>query len=217
MGVSVSAQEKIFKFNDELCVYEGVFDSSSVTEKQLSDTYKLVQGYYDIYTDQEHELEDTYQNTRTELLNLKIANSTYFKKLRDSLVNFLDLTYKVKKAEFAAKNGNKDFLLHLYQKNPIVKFYSEALFKGGKDLFVAYEYLTKEQMKNNADPERLWEEYITNIKSDQADELAFNRVLTYGWWNAVNHQLPHVNNDGTQFKEFLKLFLEVTTIDCDEV
>ena len=82
--------------------------------------------------------------------------------------------------------------------NETVKLYSQALYKGGDELLKAYEYLTKEQMKNNGSPERIWNEYVNNSKSKQAQELAFKRVLTYGWWNAVNHQLPHVNFDGSQ-------------------
>ena len=211
------SQENIFHFEDELCQYQGKFEVNKYTEQQLQDTYKLVVGYFNIYTDQELDLDENYKSTRTDVENLKIVKVRYFEKLKDSLLNFLDLTYKVKKAEFAARNGDMSALITLYQNNSLVKYYSHALFNGGEELLKAYEYLVKNQMKNNSLPDRLWSEYQANIKSDNAQSLAFDKVITYGWWNNVNNELPHINYDGTQFKQFIALFTLVETIDCDEI
>ena len=213
----LNAQEAKFDFDDELCRYTGYYDSTKYTSDQLRDTYKLAQGYFSIYSDEEKQLEDNYKNIKEEISNLNIVKSTYFQTLKDSILNFIELTYQIKKVEFEAIKGNKKSLLKYFQNNETVKLYSQALYKGGDELLKAYEYLTKEQMKNNGSPERIWNEYVNNSKSKQAQELAFKRVLTYGWWNAVNHQLPHVNFDGSQFEEFQKLFSKVETIDCDEI
>lgn len=213
----LNAQEAAFDFDDELCRYKGIYDSTKFSSDQLRDTYKLVQGYYSIYSEDEKQLEDNYKNAKQEITNLKIVKSTYFQSLKDSTLNFLELTYQLKKVEFDAINGNRDGLMLHFQDNPTVKLYSEALAKGGKDLLNAYEHLTKEQMKNNASPDHVWNEYLRNIKSAQAQELAFKRVLIYGWWNSVNHLLPHINYDGTQFEEFKKIFSKVETVDCDEI
>lgn len=211
------AQEMTFEFEDELCKYIATYDSNKYTEEQLFDTYKLVQGYYNLYTNDEEQLEDNYAIIKKELADLQLVITPYFKTLRDSVLHFLELTYKVKKAEFAARKGNKEDLLKFYTEDANVKMYAESLNKGGEELIKAYEYLTKQQMKSNGSPERLWSEYLKNIKSSNAQYLAFDYVLTYGWWNAVNNQLPHVNNDGTQFVQFKNLFIKVETVDCDEV
>ena len=213
----VNAQEKSFLFEDELCRYEAFYDSTKYSEKQLNDTFKLTQGYFNIYTEDEQQLDDTYKLSKKEILGFQIVKNPYFNTLRDSIVQFLDWTYRIKKIEFAARKGKTKDLLKYFQKNSTVKLYSEALHKGGDDLMEAYEHLTKEQMKNNAAPEVLWNEYVKNSKSGQAQQLAFEQVLSYGWWNAVNHELPHINMDGSQMEEFQKLFSRVKTIDCDEI
>lgn len=210
------AQEKSHEFSDELCLYKGTYDSTLYTETQLVDTYKLVQGYFSLYTDDEQQIDEIYQSMIEELKNLDLVKSDYFNNLRKSYLKYLQETYKVKKVEFAAKNGNAKALKKYYQKNPTVKYYSEALIKGGDELMKAYEHLTKEQMKNNAAPEVLWNEYLRHSKSADAHQYAFKRVLTYGWWNAINNHLPHVIVDGTQFEEYKKLFIKIDTEDCDE-
>jgi hypothetical protein len=216
LSLQAHAQEP-FKFEDELCQYEGIFDTTLYTTNQLADTYKLVRGEYGLYTNDEEQLHEDYKNAKEEINSLDIVNIKYFQSLKDSLLTFLDATYQIKNVEFQARKGETKTLLKYYQNNPTVKLYAESLYSGGEKLLKAYEHLTKEQMKNNGSPEILWEEYLKNSKSAQAQEIAFERVLSYGWWNAVNNLLPHINNDGTQFEEFVKLFTEVKTIDCDEV
>ena len=213
---NAQGQDRTFNFEDELCSYKGYFNAGIYTEEQLRDTYKLVQGYYSIYSEDEQQLDDNYKNTKHELINLNIVKNPYFHALKDSILKFIELTYQIKKVEFNAINGHKKDLLQHYQHDETVKLYSEALFKGGDDLMKAYAHLTKEQMKNNGSPERIWNEYTANSKSNQAQQIAFKRVLTYGWWNAVNNLLPHINFDGTQFQAFQKLFIKVETLDCEE-
>ena len=216
LPLSNTAQEVFFDFEDEICQYRGTYDSKLYTEEQLRNTYKLAQGFYDIYTNDEVQLDETYQLIQDDFVHLSIVESKYFSLLKDSILNYLSHTYKAKKIEFAARKGNTEMLLNAYQDNPTIKYYSQALYKGGETLIQAYEKLTKERMKLNAEPERIWNEFLKNSKSPKAQELAFDYVLSYGWWNTVNHDLPHLNIDGTQFEEFKKLFSKVETIDCAE-
>lgn len=216
LPITTWAQEKTFEFSDELCLYNATYDSKLYTENQLADTYKLVQGYYSLYTNDKNLIDDIFASTVKEIKGLDLVKSSYFEVLRKSFLTYLEETYKIKKAEFAAKNGNKDALLKHYQQNPTVKYYSQALVNGGDELIKAYEHLTKEQMKQNAAPEVLWKEYLNNIASSDAQQRAFDQVLNYGWWNTVNHQLPHVNIDGTQFEAYKKLFIRIDTVDCEE-
>ncbi|WP_159635923.1 hypothetical protein [Sphingobacterium composti Ten et al. 2007 non Yoo et al. 2007] len=216
MSFVTNAQESIFEFEDELCQYRATYDSKLYTDIQLRDTYKLVQGYYNIYTDDELQLDDTYQIIKDEFTNFNIVKTNYFKTLKDSIGNFLAKTYEAKKIEFAARKGNTAILLNHYQYNPIIKYYSQALHKGGETLIQAYEKLIKERMELNSEPERVWNEFLKNSKSPNAQQLAFDYVMSFGWWNTVNHQLPHVNFDGRQFEEFKKLFIKVETLDCEE-
>lgn len=212
------AQDAIFEFEDGVCLFQGTFDSKKYTKDQLANTYRLIQGgAISLYTDEETELDEGYKIILDDLNNTKFVETPFFKTYKDSLIHYVNQTYKLRKVQFEAIRVNKKALMQHYQDDPTIKMYSEALVKGGKDLIQAYEYLTKKQMKNNSDPDRIWRNYSANITKDNAQKLAFNYVLVYGWWNAVNHQIEHIYYDGRHFEEFMKLFITVKTIDCDEV
>lgn len=212
----IHAQNKTFEFVSDVCSYKALYDSKKYTPEQLQNTFELVQGYFVLHSNEELELDSNYTRIVNKLNSGKYVETPFFKSLRDSALLYIESTYQAKKIEFNARRGKTELLLKYYQEFPKVKLYSEALHNGGEQLIQAYELLTNEQMKNNGAPERLWNQYLRNSKSPNAQQLAFNQVLTYGWWNTVNHTLPHINYDGSEFEEFLKLFIKVDTIDCDE-
>lgn len=211
----VHAQEKSVVFTDEWCTYKGFYDSQKYTEKQLKDTYELINGVYFNYSEKREEMEKSYAEIKSKLANLSIVNESFFKSLLDSTHLYLDKTYEAKLIQLVAKD-DPVVLLRIYQEDADIKLYSEALAEGKTKLLAAYEYLTKKQMEKNGYPERLWDNYQFNIAQVNKYELAFDYVLVYGWWNAVNHRLPHISYDGRQFAAFEKLFTKLETLDCDE-
>lgn len=208
------AQEKIYKFSDELYNYQGVYDSKLYSENQLNNTYKLLKGYTYLNESSHKSLDSSYNELLNQYTKKEIVNNEFFKSLQDSIVQYLNLSYQIKKIRLDALNGKPDRVLEVYQDDPEVKYYSEALTSlTREDLLNAYEYLTKKQMENNSAPQALWDEYQRNIKALGSERLAFEKILNYGWYNAVNHQLPHISFDGRQEKEFRKLFKEIKTVN----
>ncbi|WP_437917782.1 hypothetical protein [Sphingobacterium sp. LRF_L2] len=215
-NISLVAQIKTFVFQDGLCFYKGYYNSEKYSERQLLDTYVLFnEGHYVDDGGTKEEFIARYDSAIYRIKNLDVVQSSYFRKLKQDVVTYLERTYEFKKIEKSAKDTPED-LMKAIPKNGDAFEYAQALNKGGEHLLAAYMKLVKEQMKKNAYPEILWNNYLSNMEKSNRLDLAFDYVLVYGWWNAVNRLIEHINYDGTQFDQFTKLFVNVETLDCDE-
>lgn len=61
--------------------------------------------------------------------------------------------------------------------------------------------------------QRIFEEQYA---SPDRMKFALVEVMTFGWWNCANKAIKYVDYDGSQEREFRKLFIRVKTISCDE-
>ncbi|QBQ41444.1 hypothetical protein E2P86_09865 [Sphingobacterium psychroaquaticum] len=213
---AVHAQVKTLLFEDELCSYKGFYDSKKYTERQLKDTYTLVTSYG--YVGDEGTLAEMTARYTAEIDRLKklqIANSSYFKNLQQDVLNYVQQTFALKKVQKQAKQ-NPQALTTAVKKGGAAYTYGIALQNGGTELLESYKALTLQQMKNNAAPDHLWDQYTTTIARADKLEKAFAYVLVYGWWNSANREVHHIEYDGTQSEQYRKLFTKIETIDCDE-
>lgn len=220
LGIALSgtahAQVKTLLFEDELCSYKGFYDTKKYTERQLKDTYTLVTS--NSYVGDEGTLAEMtvrYTAEIDRLKKLQIANSSYFKGLQQDVLNYVQQTFALKKVQKQAKQ-NPQALTTAVKEGGAAYTYGLALQKGGNELLASYKALTLQQMKNNAVPDRLWDQYTANMARPDKLEKAFAYVLVYGWWNSANNEVHHVEYDGTQFEQYQKLFTKIETIDCDE-
>ncbi|MGJ1363012.1 hypothetical protein ACR79B_12540 [Sphingobacterium spiritivorum] len=221
------AQHKKFKFIDELCEYEGTYDSKKYTEQQLKDTYNLYYGESWLLSAADHrhrskpteqvlsELKTEYQTKRAKLKGFQLVKNPVFISFRDSLILSMDQEYLAKSALVKALKDPKALLEYKAPDSCAIN-YTKPLVEGGEALLKAYEVLTKYQMKNNGDPQRLYNIYLENIQSSKKYESAFKEVLIYGWWNCVNHFIPRPTYDARFSENYHKLFIKVDTLDCDE-
>ena len=58
--------------------------------------------------------------------------------------------------------------------------------------------------------------YEQQLASPDKLNFALVEVMTFGWSNCANALIPSVEYDGTQDKEFKKLFKSVKKVSCDE-
>lgn len=210
------AQRAVLHFEDELCQYEGIYDTHKYTAKQLQDTYRLTRGEFGYFGgDNTADLALNYKRQTAGIRQLQLVPIPFFKSLRDSMLDYFDQNYIMQRVRLEAK-ANPSLLLEYHQDRQEVKFYSEALVKGGEQLMEAYESLIRKQMAKNSDPDRLWRQFTNDSAASDNISRAFKYVLEYGWWNAVNAVIPHVNYDGRQLEAFRELFVEVKTLNCDE-
>ncbi len=217
------AQIKTFKFEDELCSYEGRYNATKYSEKELRDSYSLIStNWYLYYNDQIageaalQDLEHNYQALVQELNGYKIVNDSFFVSFKRSVSRYLEETYIALQAEIKGRL-HPETLLQYQANNTEIQYWAQALQPGNTQLFTAFRKLTDEQKKNNSIPEYLEAKYQDIMNSTDAERLAFQEVFTYGWWNTVNHQIHHVIRDGSEMESFHRLFVEIKTIDCDEI
>ena len=212
---STQAQTKVLTFEDALCSYKGYYDSKKYTKKQLLDTYSLFNDSH--YVDDEGtlaELRARYDAAIKAVKALTPVPTPYFKELQAATVRYLEETYVLKQVEKTARKAPEKLATSV-KTGTKAHSYALALQKGGDSLLRAYEGLVKEKMKHNSKPENLWREYQQNMRQTNKEELAFQEVLVFGWWNNANKLVHHIDYDGTQFKRFMALFSKVDS-DCDE-
>ncbi|MFD2600073.1 hypothetical protein ACFSQ3_14040 [Sphingobacterium corticis] len=205
----------VLEFADELCTYKGYYDADKYSEAILKDTYKLTQSQLFFDGDDEESLQESYEAIKQRLSALKIVPNSSFSVARDSMLRYVEESYAIQKIRVKATD-NPEVLKRKFMDDKLVKSYVEALVKGGDLLLAAYADVVKRQMENNGIPESLWAKYEANMQLDHREEIAFDYVLTYGWWNRVNNLIYHFNFDGSLNNEFNGLFVRVVTIDCDE-
>ncbi|WP_166336138.1 hypothetical protein [Sphingobacterium chungjuense] len=214
----VWAQKKlaVLDFSDDLCTYKGYYDADRYNDTVLNDTYFLTRATLYFDGDDLTELENSYTAMKNQFSSLKIVQTPEFILARDSMLRYIEESYAIQKVRVQAVD-NPEVLKGAFGENKQVKQYVNALVAGGDELLEEYGLLVKEQMKRNAYPDALWKKYEANIKLDQRYEIAFDYVLTYGWWNQVNDLIYHYDNDGSLTEKFYELFVRVVTVDCDEV
>ncbi|MCL7989242.1 hypothetical protein M8998_14930 [Sphingobacterium sp. lm-10] len=214
----VFAQKKlaVLDFSDDLCIYKGYYDANKYTETVLKDTYFLSRAALYFDGDNLEELKSSYDTLKNQFSSLKIVQTPDFIMARDSMLRYLEESYDIQQIRVGAADDPK-CLKGKFENNKQVQQYVTALVDGGDVLLKEYGQLVKEQMERNAYPEALWKKYEANMKLDHRQEIAFDYVLTYGWWNQVNDLIYHYDNDGTLTEKFYELFERVVTVDCDEV
>ncbi|MGO1244296.1 MAG: hypothetical protein ACTJHT_12245 [Sphingobacterium sp.] len=210
-------QTATFEFDDQVCSYQGIYDTALYTKSQLKDTYRLVaDNYYVADEGNVAEVTRRYQAVIESLDSLEIVENPYFQIVRDSVRTYLKQTLSLKRAQKLARE-EPSLLLSSVAADSRAYRYGQALVAGGELLLTAYKELVEEQMKNNAMPDYLFDEYQAVMDRDNREEIAFEKLLVYGWWNSANDQSDHLRDRRLLFESFLELFLEVKTVHCDEV
>lgn len=205
----------VHTFMDGVCTYEGLYDSTQMTEDELIATWTLIHDSFYLSPEDPVELTLAYEERKGFLTNNKFVQTPYFVELKNNIARYLEETYVVQKVRAEAKE-KPEGLLQYHLDNKQVKEYADALIQGGNLLLQTYEQMTKRQMANNADPDRLWAKYLKNMESPDKLEIAFDEVLDFGWWNAINQSIYHYEIGADVYEHYFKLFKEVKTIECDE-
>lgn len=220
-------EEKIFKWDTELCTNEGTYDAQKYTEAELEATRKLwweLSGYInldvlprnddDLIVATIESLDKEYDEALQRFENLKIINEPYWVELKKSKLRELNESYELKKIAIQAFNDPQVFMENRFADH--CKEYAVALSSMDEELLLStWKKMVEKQMEKNGSPEMVLAKF--NNQNDSSKRLIYarNQVMTYGWWNCANHVIYHFNNDGRPEKEFNKLFKNVKS-ECDE-
>ncbi|HEX8249700.1 MAG TPA: hypothetical protein VF599_16095 [Pyrinomonadaceae bacterium] len=227
-ALAVSAQTKKYRWFTELCEYEGTYDASRYTEKQIEATYQLYfAGDFNLQTDataQRHEdvgslsldaLSEEYTTKSNVLRGLDIVKLPYWIKLKERKLKELEQVYNLSRVTIEAYE-NPARLKAYTPAASCVKTYVDPLIEGGNALLITWRKLDEESRQRNANPERLRRIFEDRYNSPEKLRHAQIQVMRFGWWNCANAFVQRVEQNDTPEKNFKKLFKRVRTISCDE-
>ncbi len=224
---SGNAQTRTFKWSDELCDYSGTYNSRKYTEAQLRNTVRLwMPGGFSLETSATvfkpedlptlnlAALDAEYKAKSGELAHLEIVNTPYWEALRKAKLAEMKQVYELSRLTIQG-HRNPKVLNELVGSNECKKKYAAPLIAGGDALLTAWRTLNEQHRKINADPERLRRIFDQQYSSPDRMKYALVEVMTFGWWNCANEAIKYVEYDGSQEREFNKLFIRVRR-SCSE-
>lgn len=227
-SLSIFAQNKKFAWNNELCQFEGTFNSKKYTAQQLKNTQRLlgldfefdtasttVWKYEEIDELDFAEIEADYQKKYAELKKLNIVKVPYWESVRQKKMKELETYYELAKATMASYKTPTSLRDYKYANNCLAKF-GEPLIKGGDSLLNTWESVNIESRGRNADPNRIARIFNEQRTSSDALKYAVVEVTAFGWWNCANALIDQGDDSSTLEKNFLKLFVNVKKPKCDE-
>lgn len=222
------AQAKKFRWGNETCLFESVYDAKKYTAAQLNDTRKLFHldffpntidptptKFQDIKKLRVETLDAEYK-TRTDALNrLNIVKTAYWEALRQEQLKELAQVYQLSRASILGYE-NPARLKDVKFAGVCVTKYAEPLERGGDELLAAWQTVNEETRVNNGDPNRIKRIFDEQSASPEKFQYAQMEVMAFGWWNCVNSLIDRENNSDQAVKEFKKMFSKTKTIECDE-
>lgn len=228
-GVTASAQLKKFKWQTELCEFEGTYDSSKYTAEELKNTQEFlatigmiplftdatVGNYDDIKTLSLEELDKEYKEKSEALKNLDLVEGEYWEMLRQKKLNETNQAYYLKRLTIQGYENPKILREYKEGENCTIN-YAEPLIAGGDSLIGAWRKVNLDSQKNNGSPETLQRRFDRENASPDRLKYARIEVMRFGWWNCINQTIPYVEYDAKQRENFEKLFKNIKTVYCDE-
>lgn len=230
-SINLLGQKSVFKWSDELCNYEGIYDSNKFSEAQLKNCYELVYNQTltientpvvfkpeDIEKLDIHKLDDEYTTKLIKFKNLDLPESAYWNELKTSVIKEFEQMYKVSRITYQGFSNPEVFKNWFYQDSCLHK-HTSALINGGDSLLGDWFELTSSIAKNNCCPDDIWDRYTIQLNSQSKFLYAKIEIITFGWWNCA---LNYVESSNAKFdidsrqREFLKLFTKTKTVKCYE-
>ena len=227
-ALAATAQTRTFRWQDELCTYEGTYNASKVSLAQLRNTLKLARpGSYslernatvwkfeDIARLDVAALDAEFKTKTAELTALQVAATPYWQEFKSKKLRELEQVYRL---ERTTMRGYKDHAALLeYKAAPVCTArFARPIVDGGDALLAAWREVNEESRTKNADPERLKRIFEGQLRSPDRLHFALLEVMTFGWSNCANDLIEYVVYDETPVAEYKKLFSKVRTIRCDE-
>jgi hypothetical protein len=228
-ALGVSAQNRMFRWQDELCTYSGTYDPRKVSLAKIRNTEKLVRpGSYSLSTrafvfKPEHlatginvnALDAEYRRLSAELKSLDVVDVPYWQDMKRRKLKEMEQVYKLERTNMLGYT-NPSVLLDYPGAEECKTKFARPLAAGGDDLLRAWRTVNESSRENNADPERMRREFERQMASPDRMKFALVEVMGFGWGNCANALIDYVDYDGTPDREFKKLFTRVRTISCDE-
>lgn len=222
---SAFGQTRSFKWETELCIHTGKYDSKKYTEQQLRNTVRMfhldefrlstnstVWKYEEIADLDIAGLEKEYKEKSESLSALDIVKTPYWETVRRDKLRSMKENYELYRVTMLGYKDPK--ILRTYSGAETCKLnYAEPIIAGGASLINAWRKVNKDSQSRNADPARLQREFDAENASSDRFKFALVETMAFGWHNCVNATFPIDDRD--LHTEFEKLFTNVKS-ECDE-
>ena len=228
---STSAQNRTFKWSDELCEFEGTYDSKKYNEVKLRNTLKLlshdgfrldstaatVWKFDEIAKLDAAKVESQYKDIVDELEHLEYVSTPYTNEIkRQKLVEVRQL-YQLVRTTMAAYTDPT--VIRNYKDAEACKLnFGDPIIAGGDRLSAAWRKVNLKSQSVNADPVGLQKRFDEQNASPDRLKFALVETMSFGWWNCANAEIKRsdVSMSDRPTREFKKLFIRVKTLQCDE-
>jgi hypothetical protein len=229
-GAVVSAQLKKFRWEDDVCKFEGTFDAKKYTAAQLKNTYAL-------YTSSEFEmivveaavfkyedigklstveaLDAEYARKSAALQKLEIVNTPYWKAFKQLKIKALERAWQLARVSVQAYR-NPAALKELTFADACVQRFVPPLIAGGDELLRVWRESSEERRRKNGNPALQKQRFDEEFASADRLKYAQVNVITFGWWNCVNAEIDRGEDYAAIEKNYTKLFKRVKQIKCEE-
>jgi len=215
-----------------MCEHVGAYPAGAYTEKQLRDTYSLVNFAgiltsttvfrLEQYTDAHFakagkDLEREHDSLATSLQQAAVVPTAYWMKIKSLRTRELEEEYQF--CKFALAGYYKPSSL---QHNPYYsscKEYADALASGDTTVvMLAWRKLKDAQKLNNGAPEALEQRFIQESAAPERMKYAKLELMTFGWYNCALQQTKYRDlPEQYHLREnYHKLFKTVKS-DCEDV
>jgi hypothetical protein len=226
---AVSGQSKKFVWEDEICAYEGTYNASLYTKKQLENTYRLwysqdfeIASYQASFSNPQGlmerwtipALDAEYAQKSAALMKLEIVNVPYWKNFKAKKLKALEEDYLLARLTVEAFE-NPTVLKQLKFADACIEGFANPLIAGGDDLLRVWREINEKGRKKGADSPEAEKYFEEKLVSTDKFKYARAEVLTFGWWNCVNARIERGDDLGVLHKNFRKLFKRTKELGCD--
>ncbi|WP_336686552.1 hypothetical protein [Chryseobacterium bernardetii] len=225
----IQPKQEMFQFATELCDNKGYFDSNKFSRKEIEDTYKLwfelsgsmldtpfVHNLKDLNEIRNNKnqilakLDKDFAEKKAQIMNLKVVNIPYWQDIKKKSYEALVQSYEMEKVQIMAYSDPSVLL-----RNNRCPSFSKALNSTDEHMFAEWKKLREGMSKDNANPERIINEFNEKLNSSDKRDYALIDLITFGWGNCANDKVQRVSHDEKMNNEFNALFIKIDS-ECDE-
>jgi hypothetical protein len=222
-----------FTWQDEVCENTGTFAAGAYTQRQLRDTYQLVNGfmltttvvpfqlrhYNDAFFFQAaRHLTHEHDSLAAALHGLQVVPTPYWRNIKRLRELELAESYALEHATLEGYFHPDSWLSNAYYAH--CAEYATALASTDSAVVIpAWRKLVDAEKVNNGIPESLEAAFTAQLASPERMRYAKVALMTFGWSNCANAQRKYGDLSG-QYPlqdEFAKLFTHVAQANCVDV
>jgi len=224
--------KQTFNFVTELCDNKGQYDADKYSREEIEGTYKLWFEYsslllskpsvfkpetlQEVRRDKDKilaKLDKDFAEKKKALESLKVVNDPYWQNIQAQKIQELTMEYEFDKTEIMAFSDPSILLNSKFSKN--CENFVRALNSDEDVMIDEWRKLRLQMSKKNGSPEKVMEEFESNLHAQNRNEYAIVDLITFGWGNCANNNIKRVEHDEKMMKAFNSLFIKIDS-ECDE-